>query len=240
PVVAKPAPVARYERPQTSTRISTPVVPPSTYPPAQITPPETYHSAAPSVNRYPAQPMVQATPVSPGIGSPMVHSPDCPLNHGNLNSTSVARLREVANEISRQGIPFRFGRSHPAFGGLDSSGAVQYLLNELGVPGVPRTTGGLHSWVRVNDQIREFDYRPSVGELATCLVPGNLVFWGDQYSGRLTHVMIYLGYDARRDRHLAFGTRGGTEVGINGSEVDIFTLKLDREKIVATGRIPGL
>lgn len=187
--------------------------------------------------------MVRAQPVIPEP-VPHIHAtPGFPPPQHQLNSidrSSLSRLREEANRIARQGIEFRFGRSHPAFGGLDSSGAVQFLLNEIGVPGVPRTTNGMNSWVRVNDHLREFSHRPSVEELTTAMVPGNLLFWGDEYSGRLTHVMIYLGYDSRRQRHLAFGTRGGTEVGINGSEVDIFTLKPEREKIVSTGKIPGL
>ncbi len=185
--------------------------------------------ARPAAAQIPAQPAMMPRAVAPHPGT-TVGSP----------SNSLSLVRQQANVVARQGFKYAFGRSHPAYGGLDSSGAVQFLLHESGVDGVPRTTAGQASWLRVNNMLVEFNQRPTVEELNASLAPGSLVFWGDIFSRRLTHVMIYLGYDVRRQKHLVYGTRGGNEIGINGHEVDIFTLQLDRERIIATGAVPGL
>lgn len=153
---------------------------------------------------------------------------------------TVENLRSAANILANRGVPYHFGRNHPAFGGLDSPGAVQHILTEIGVNPVPRSMLLQQTWLRINHVLHEFRYRPSVSELSDHLIPGSLIFWGDYQTGEVTHVMIYLGYDASRAKYLAFGTRGGREVGIHGNEVDIFELKLDRERIIATGRIPGI
>ncbi len=210
-----------------------------------VTPPTRPVVTPPAVNQFPrtevirpATPLIQAKPVVPTptvvANIPSIAPPQ------SSSGPSLTILRTSAHLLARQGVPYRFGRSHPAFGGLDSPGAVQYLLNEIGVQGVPRSTADLSNWIRVNNLLREFPNRPSVLELTNHLYPGNLIFWGDTDSQKLTDVMIYLGYDTSRSRHLAFGTRGGTERGLNGNEVDIFDLKLDRERIVSTGSIPGI
>jgi len=212
------------------------VVPP---PPTRPVPAEPVVNQFPRpVPSQPAMPLIVAKPVVPTqtvvASIPSIAAPS------SSGGPSLTILRTSAHLLARQGVPYHFGRSHPAFGGLDSPGAVQYLLNEIGVQGVPRSTADLSNWSRVNNLLHEFPARPSVMELTNQLLPGNLIFWGDINSRQLTDVMIYLGYDTSRSRHLAFGTRGGTERGLNGYEVDIFDLKLDRERIVATGRIPGL
>ncbi|MDF1752173.1 MAG: NlpC/P60 family protein [Verrucomicrobiales bacterium] len=228
-VNSAPAQIGRYPSPQPPAVAAIPAPAPMVHQPSQNQP---YPPSQPA-------PAVSARQVFPSAPSEMVHTPDRALVPGNGRIPPIAKLREEANVVARQKIEFRFGRAHPAFGGLDSSGAVQYLLNEVGIPGVPRTTAALNGWIRANNNLHEFRNRPTVTELENQLIPGNLIFWGDHSSGRVTHVMIYLGYDSNRRQHLAFGTRGGTELGINGSEVDIFSLKLDREKIIATGSIPG-
>ena len=157
-----------------------------------------------------------------------------------ISSPTLTQLRDEAHSLARQGIRYRLGHHTPRFGGLDSSGSVQYLLGRIGVPGVPRTTAGQFAWAQDHGPVHEFYQRPTVSELLESLAPGNLVFWGDINTGRLTHVMVYLGYDANRKRHFAFGTRAGSELGLNQNEVDLFALKLERERIIATGRIPGL
>lgn len=240
-VPAKKPVVERYQPPVKPTIQARPVPAPPTARPIAYDP---LAAAFPSKeqaspNQFPTSPpAMQARPVPPAPR----HRRGDKFHHEHMDrpNSNIVALREEANELARQGIQFRFGRSHPAFGGLDSSGAVQYLLNEIGVPGVPRSTVDQSNWVRVNNLLHEFYSRPTVDELTDNLAPGNLIFWGERRKGRISHVMIYLGYDSLRDQHLAFGTRGGTEVGINGNEIDIFDLKLNKERIIATGPVPGL
>lgn len=198
----------------------------------------------PRVNSDPANsPHRIERPVRPPVA---VDSPPRPKlyvkeNEGGIRpSRTISNLRAAANTLAGQAIKYQFGRNHPTFGGLDSSGSIQHLLSEIGVVGVPRTIGGQVSWLRMSGTLHNFSGRPSPTELERHLEPGNLIFWGDYRTGRINHVMIYTGYDAQRRRHLAFGTRAGIEVGLNGHEVDIFDLKLDRERIIATGAVPGL
>lgn len=153
---------------------------------------------------------------------------------------SLSSLRREAYILGSRNIEYRIGINHPAYGGLDSSGSVQHLLSEIGVIGVPHTILGMYEWLRSQRSLHEFRVRPTESELSQTLAPGNLIFWGDMGTGKITHVMVYLGYDQSRGKHLAFGSRGGIETGINQSQIDIFELKLNREKLVATGRVPGL
>lgn len=210
--------------------------------PVEPTPPSVVNR--PRVNSDPSHPPHRIErPVRPPV---TVNSPPRPKLYVNENeggirpSRTISNLRAAANTLAGQGIKYQFGRNHPTFGGLDSSGSIQHLLSEIGVVGVPRTIGGQVSWLRMSGTLHNFSGRPSPTELERHLEPGNLIFWGDYRTGRINHVMIYTGYDAQRRRHLAFGTRAGIEVGLNGHEVDIFDLQLDRERIIATGAVPGL
>lgn len=213
-------------------------------PPAPATPTPSVVVNRPRVNSDPFHsPHRIERPVRPPVATNTPPRPKLYVNEnegGIRPSRTISNLRAAANTLAGQGIKYQFGRNHPTFGGLDSSGSIQHLLSEIGVVGVPRTIGGQVSWLRMSGTLHNFSGRPSPTELERHLEPGNLIFWGDYRTGRINHVMIYTGYDAQRRRHLAFGTRAGIEVGLNGHEVDIFDLKLDRERIIATGAVPGL
>ncbi len=168
-----------------------------------------------------------------------VYEPPLPAI-ANGRGPTLQRLREESHIVARQGLPHRAGQNHPRHGGLDASGAVQYVLSQAGYPEVPRSIIGQFNWLRQSNRFRQFQVRPGVDEIVAHLSPGNLIFWGDIRTGQVSHVMLYLGYDMRQGLHYAFGTRGGYETGIHGHGVDVFPLKLDRERIIAIGAIPGL
>ena len=80
------------------------------------------------------------------------------------------------------------------------------------------------------------------------LKPGDLLFWKDTYnanrSPNVTHVMIYMGKDARTGKHFMFGARGSRASGLHGNPVDVFEFDYPftegRGKFIAYGSVPDL
>ena len=74
------------------------------------------------------------------------------------------------------------------------------------------------------------------------LSPGDLIFWGGTWKSghRVSHVMLYMGYDPANDKHYVFGARSKSTTGLTGAGVDIFELDTERGRLVAHGKVPGL
>ena len=154
----------------------------------------------------------------------------------------VQKMRERAEEISRQGFPYVFGGSSPSDGGMDCSGTVKFLLSGLGFKDVPRTSYQQYDWLKKKHLLHRTRTIPAkMGGGRGGLHPGNLIFWGGTYhSGhKVSHVMIYLG-QAPDGRHYMFGARGKSKTGLFGSGVDIFELRSGKQKsLIGYGRLPG-
>ena len=69
--------------------------------------------------------------------TPVAIDPDAP---------TLLELREKAHELANRGLTYKFGADDPDSGGLDCSGAMQYLLTKLGVDDVPRTSYVHYYW----------------------------------------------------------------------------------------------
>ena len=157
-----------------------------------------------------------------------------------LQLISVIRTR--AEHISGFGLPYRFGGDHPKEGGLDCSGAMKFLLNDIGFSDLPRTSFDQYDWMRKN---RTFKHTKTIPERMggkKGIKPGDLIFWGGTYDSghKVSHVMIYLGQGSD-GTHYMFGARGKSKRGLFGHGVDIWELKSGYNKsLIGFGTLPGV
>lgn len=151
-------------------------------------------------------------------------------------------IRRRAEAISSFGLPYVFGGDHPSEGGLDCSGAMKYLLSDLGFRDMPRTSYEQYAWLKKARTLRHTKTIPPQMGGRKGLKPGDLIFWGGTYASghKVSHVMIYLG-QGRDGTHYMFGARGKNKTGLNGSGVDIFPLQPGPHKgLIAYGSLPGV
>lgn len=155
---------------------------------------------------------------------------------------TIAQLREEAHKLADMGLKYKFGADNPKSGGLDCSGAVQYVLNKIGIDDVPRTSYDQYYWLKKKKLLDDVYGKGASKKLFKKLSPGDLIFWGGTWKSghRVSHVMIYMGYNPTDDTHYVFGARGKSSEGLLGNGVDIFELNPDRGRLIAHGKVPGL
>jgi len=155
---------------------------------------------------------------------------------------TLENLRASAHVLAREGLKYKFGRDDPKQGGLDCSGVVQYLLTKIGIKNVPRTSYDQYDWLKNKHLLDDVYGKKASTKLFEKLSPGELIFWGNTWhSGhRVSHVMLYLGWDPETEKHYVFGAQSKSSKGILGNGVDVFELEPNRGRLIAHGKIPGL
>jgi cell wall-associated NlpC family hydrolase len=155
---------------------------------------------------------------------------------------TLEMLRAEAHALAEQKLTYIFGAEDPESGGLDCSATIQYLLNKIGVKDVPRTSYDQYAWMKKNKTLDDVYGKAANEKLFKKLSPGDLIFWGGTWNSghRVSHVMLYMGYDAKTDKHYIFGARGKSVKGLTGCGVDIFELGQQKGRLIAHGKIPGL
>lgn len=151
-------------------------------------------------------------------------------------------IRDRAEHISRFRLPYVFGGDHPDEGGLDCSGAMKFLLSDLGFRDMPRTSYDQYAWLRKARTLRHSKSIPDQMGGRKGIKPGDLIFWGGTYDSghKVSHVMIYLG-QGRDGTHYMFGARGKNKTGLHGSGVDVFKLESGYQKgLIGYGSLPGV
>ncbi|MEM6278030.1 MAG: NlpC/P60 family protein [Verrucomicrobiota bacterium] len=158
------------------------------------------------------------------------------------DAPTLSQLREEAHELASRGLTYKFGAHNPKSGGLDCSGAMQYLLTKVGVEDVPRTSYDQYYWLKREKLLDDVYGKSASKKLFKKLSPGDLIFWGGTWKSghKVSHVMLYMGYDANEDKHWVFGARSKNSKGLLGNGVDLFELDPDRGRLIAHGKIPGL
>lgn len=159
-----------------------------------------------------------------------------------VDGPTLERLRAEAHALAEKKLTYIFGADNPDTGGLDCSATIQYLLNKIGVKGVPRTSYDQYAWLKKNKMLDDVFGKSAQDKLFKKLSPGDLIFWGGTYKSghRVSHVMLYMGYDKATDKHYIFGARGKAVKGLTGAGVDIFELNQQKGRLIAHGKIPGL
>lgn len=126
----------------------------------------------------------------------------------------VKKIVYKALELHDRELAYQFGSADPSKGGMDCSGAVHYLLEEVGYKDLPRPSDGFYRWVWEADEFHAVNGHTFDSFEWSELTPGDLVFWTGTYavdSNRdpaISHVMIYLGED-RDGRKYVFGASDG-------------------------------
>lgn len=155
---------------------------------------------------------------------------------------TLTQLREEAHALAGKKLNYVFGADDPDTGGLDCSSTVQYLLTRIGIKDVPRTSYDQYDWLKGKKLLDDVYGKSASSKLLKKLSPGDLIFWGGTWKSghRVSHVMLYMGYDPAEDKHYVFGARSKSTTGLTGAGVDIFELDTERGRLVAHGKIPGL
>jgi len=159
-----------------------------------------------------------------------------------IDGPTLERLHAEAHALAEKKLTYIFGADNPDSGGLDCSATIQYLLDKIGVKDVPRTSYDQYAWLKKNKMLDDVYGKAAHDKLFKKLSPGDLIFWGGTYNSghRVSHVMLYMGYDKARDKHYIFGARGKSVKGLTGCGVDIFELSQQKGRLIAHGKIPGL
>ncbi len=163
----------------------------------------------------------------------------------------VQQLVRDALALTKLNLTYTFGSSSPKQGGMDCSGTLFYLLNGLGLKGVPRQSNEICAWVQSHTLLHRVEKADSLKhpEFAS-LQPGDLLFWSGTYVTAprtlpVTHVMLYLGKLKKSGRPLVFGASDGRVYqGERRTGVSVFDLSLPKEsspsKFYGYGLIPGV
>lgn len=193
----------------------------------------TEKSETPEINPAPAPPSPPSTEKESGLPKEEATEKDGP---------TLARLRAEAHALADQKLTYIFGADDPESGGLDCSATIQYLLNKIGVKDVPRTSYDQYDWLKKNKLLDDVYGKSATEKLFKKLSPGDLIFWGGTWKSghRVSHVMLYMGYDPTSDKHYIFGARGKSVKGLTGAGVDIFEFEEQKGRLIAHGKIPGL
>lgn len=111
---------------------------------------------------------------------------------------------------------YLYGSADPANGGFDCSGAVHYILRQVGID-APRSSAAQYEWVKRGghftavDDISDHLSSPAFSQL----LPGDLLFWGERVGKegsrklRITHVQMYLGKEKNDGRAVMIGASDG-------------------------------
>ena len=163
----------------------------------------------------------------------------------------VQQLVRDALALTKLNLTYTFGSSSPKQGGMDCSGTLFYLLNGLGLKGVPRQSNEICAWVQSHTLLHRVEKADSLKhpEFAA-LQPGDLLFWSGTYETAprtipVTHVMLYLGKLKKSGRPLVFGASDGRVYqGERRTGVSVFDLSLPKEaspsNFYGYGLIPGV
>lgn len=212
--------------------------------PAESVPDVTLPPEPPTFNDADSEPtdfIGPSTEVPEGLPQPE-YSPPSPTDEEKPSGPTLSRLREEAHKLASRGLRYKFGADDPDTGGLDCSSTVQYLLEKIGVDGCPRTSYDQYYWLKKKKLLDDVYGKSADKKLFKKLSPGDLIFWGGTWKSghRVSHVMIYMGYNPDEDKHYVFGARSKSSEGLLGNGVDVFELDPNRGRLIAHGKIPGL
>lgn len=161
---------------------------------------------------------------------------------------AIQALLSDALALTQQGLSYKYGSADPSNGGMDCSGTVNYVLKKQGL-NPPRQANEFYVWVRkaglfqavVSTKIDSFEF--------DALRPGDLLFWTGTYDvdrdPPVTHVMIYLGREAKSGKRVMFGASegryygGGPRYGVSVFDFVIPNGK-DKSRFIGYGPVPGL
>jgi cell wall-associated NlpC family hydrolase len=167
----------------------------------------------------------------------------------------VRQIVDTGLALTKQNLGYTYGSADPKNGGMDCSGFIYYVLQQNGLPDVPRDSSQQYVWVRKAGNFNAVLSRHEDSFEFDALKPGDLLFWRGTYNidrdPPITHAMIYLGREKRTKKRVMVGSSDGrTYEGKQRWGVSVFDFKLPPPPssgdakispvFVGYGRIPGL
>ncbi|MCF6313770.1 MAG: C40 family peptidase [Verrucomicrobiales bacterium] len=156
----------------------------------------------------------------------------------------IGRERRLAKYI--------FGSADPDKGGFDCSGAMFYLLQQLGMK-LARSSASQFEWVKAAGLLVAVPatVQSTEDKVFAKLQPGDLLFWAHTYQAKdgrtngISHVQMYLGKEKVGGRRVMIGSTDGRSYhGNRQTGYGVFDFKLPRKgakaKFVGFGPPPGL
>ncbi len=192
-----------------------------------------------------------ASPISAEESRP----PAASLTPGDIQGfdaypAGVQELLRSALALSELKLGYTYGSADPKQGGMDCSGAMYFLLQQAGLPSVPRSSSEQYAWVRKAGTFRAVLSTQADSFELNELAPGDLLFWSGTYDVKrdppVTHSMIYLG-KTKDGLPVMFGSSDGrTYRGKKQWGVGVFDFKIPQPseknpaRFVGYATIPGL
>ena len=165
--------------------------------------------------------------------------------------SEVKSLINNALALTQKQLTYTFGSSDPARGGMDCSGTIFRLLQDLKLRDAPRQSDELCLWVKDKSTLHLTPLADSLehAEFAA-LQPGDLLFWTGTYATGerklpISHVMLYLGKRKKDGKPVIFGASDGRRYqGQSRCGVSVFDFELPKRGAKAAfygyGPVPGL
>jgi cell wall-associated NlpC family hydrolase len=167
----------------------------------------------------------------------------------------IRNVIDIALDLTRRNLDYKYGSADPASGGMDCSGFVFYVLTQNGVRDVPRDSSQQYVWVRKSGTFKAVNSRHEDTFELDELVPGDLLFWTGTYNIErdppITHAMIYLGRKKGTNQRIMVGASDGrTYEGESRYGVSVFDFKIPKPaktdegrtspNFIGYGHVPGL
>jgi hypothetical protein len=122
----------------------------------------------------------------------------------------IKQLLLAAYQLSTEKLTYHYGSADPDQGGMDCSGTIYYLLNQLHIQNVPRQSDEIYRWASQHGHFYFTNNQNFLSSVFSRLKPGDLLFWSGTYQIKrdITHIMIYLGRN-KENKPLMFGASDG-------------------------------
>jgi peptidoglycan DL-endopeptidase CwlO len=215
--------------------------------------PEESASASPSPSETP-KPSATASASPKKKGAPATVSSSEIVDYEKYPE-HIRNITDMALDLTRRNLDYKYGSADPATGGMDCSGFVFYVLTQNGLRDVPRDSSQQYVWLRKAGTFKAVNSRHDDTFELDELVPGDLLFWTGTYSIErdppITHAMIYLGREKGTNQRIMVGASDGrTYKGESRYGVSVFDFKIARAgktdegrltpTFIGYGHIPGL
>ncbi len=155
------------------------------------------------------------------------------LQNFTTNSEPVKKLITFALDLATKNLGYLYGSADIKNGGMDCSGTIYYLLTQLNIKEVPRSSDLIYQWVREKGHFYAVNKPQFSSSEFSHLQPGNLLFWSGTYAIKrkfnVTHVMLYLGKNKEGEPLMVGSSDGRTYKGKKIYGVSVFDFQLPNE-----------
>jgi cell wall-associated NlpC family hydrolase len=152
------------------------------------------------------------------------------LQNFSDNPNSVKKLIRLALDLATKNLGYLYGSADTKNGGMDCSGTIYYLLNQIHVKEIPRSSESIYQWVREKGNFHSVSTSQLSSPELSNLQPGYLLFWSGTYNARekvnATHVMLYLGKNKSGEPLMIGSSDGRTYKGRKVYGVSVFDFQL--------------